>query len=157
MLLSLQDTHHEAGAGLRASQLAGARNLAHHQSLKLLQLLEESSVKVRDRHHEGSLRERTRHWVLSGPELQDSCCDFEPELEQSAEGTFPREEEADSCAFSAVLQSSPGLGLSHVHSLSSPVLCRVKGRMPQMISDLWGPVRQPLRKRKSMKTTLTSW
>lgn len=34
--LSLLETHHEARASLRARQLAGARNLAHHQSLKLL-------------------------------------------------------------------------------------------------------------------------
>lgn len=35
-VLFLSETHHEAGASLRAGQLAGARNLAHDQSLKLL-------------------------------------------------------------------------------------------------------------------------
>lgn len=40
--VSLWETHHEAGASLRAGQLASARNLAHHQSLQLLQLLKES-------------------------------------------------------------------------------------------------------------------
>lgn len=57
--LSLPETHHEAGASLCARQLAGARNLAHHQSLKLLQLLEESSANVRNGNHEGQLRDET--------------------------------------------------------------------------------------------------
>lgn len=116
---SPRETHHEAGAGLCASQLAGARNLAHHQSLKLLQLLEESSVKAKGRHHEGRVRERTRHWVLSGPELQDSRRDFEPELEQSAEGTFPGEEEADARTSQRRVAELPRAQLSHVHGLSS--------------------------------------
>lgn len=57
--LSLQETHHEAGASLGAGQLAGTRNLAHHQSLKLLQLLEESSANARKGNHEGHLRDET--------------------------------------------------------------------------------------------------
>lgn len=158
MLLSLQGTHHEAGAGLRAGQLAGARNLAHHQSLKLLQLLEKSSAKVRDRHHEGTLREKTRHWALSGPELQDNCCDFEPGLEQSAEGMFPWEGEADTRALQRRVAELPRARNQPRPQLVQP-LCyaELRGRMPQMISDLSGPFCQPLRKRKSIKTILTSW
>lgn len=129
---SPRETHHEAGAGLRASQLAGARNLAHHQSLKLLQLLEESSVKAKGRHHEGRVREGTRHWVLSGPKLQDSRRDFEPELEQSAEGTFPGEEEADARASQRRVAELPRAWTQPRPRLVQP-LCRaeLKGECPR--------------------------
>lgn len=68
MVLFIWETHHEACASLRAGQLAGARNLAHHQSLKLLQLLQESSANTTNQNHEGRLRdERERLSVISTP------------------------------------------------------------------------------------------
>lgn len=82
---SLRETHHEAGASLRAGQLAGARNLAHHQGLKLLELLQEGPANGKNRIHEGSPR---HHGAPRGPgpELQDSCRDFVAESEERAEG-----------------------------------------------------------------------
>ena len=68
MVLFIWETHHKACASLRASQLAGARNLAHHQSLKLLQLLQESSANITNQNHEERLRdERECLSVISTP------------------------------------------------------------------------------------------
>lgn len=88
-VLSLQETHHEAGASLCASQLAGARNLAHHQSLKLLQLLQESSANTTNQSQEGRLRDKR---MLVGdlcPRLQGSVYGFVSEFEHSTEKKVP--------------------------------------------------------------------
>lgn len=71
MGLSLWETHHEAGASLRAGQLAGARDLAHHQSLELLQLLQESSANTANQNHEGRLRDKTVHGGVLCPGLRE--------------------------------------------------------------------------------------
>lgn len=56
----LGQTHHETGASLCASQLAGTRNLAHHQGLQLLQLLQQSPVMVIIGGREGNQRDKRR-------------------------------------------------------------------------------------------------
>ena len=86
--LFIWETHHKACASLRAGQLAGARNLAHHQSLKLLQLLQESSANTTNQTHEGRLRERTLVSDLC-PGLQGGSCGFVSESEHSTKKKVP--------------------------------------------------------------------
>lgn len=87
-MLFIWETHHKACASLRAGQLAGARNLAHHQSLKLLQLLQESSANTTNENHEGHLRERTLVSDLL-PRLQGGSCGFVSESEHSTKKKVP--------------------------------------------------------------------
>lgn len=106
--LFIWETHHKACASLRAGQLAGARNLAHHQSLKLLQLLQESSANTTNQNHEGRLRERTLVSDLC-PGLQGGSCGFVSESEHSTKKKVPLMKTQTPLSFSTGLAELMGL------------------------------------------------